>query len=96
MEGMLRRRHLAPCYGRKTPIAPSREDGLVIDPIPEVLHTGHVHIHGITTYRGVLCVNAGTWQAQTSFQRQMNVNPTPARAVVVDLATIAPRTLEFL
>ncbi|MCX6693648.1 MAG: DNA-directed DNA polymerase II small subunit [Methanomicrobiales archaeon] len=96
MEGMLQRRHLAPAYGRKTPIAPDHKDRLIIDPIPEVFHTGHVHIQGLTTYRGVLCVNAGTWQAQTAFQRQMNVNPTPGRAVVVDLETLNPRTLDFL
>jgi len=50
----------------------------------------------VTRYRGILAVNAGTWQAQTSFQKQMNVNPTPARAVTVDLHTLAARTLDFL
>ncbi len=88
MTGMLQRRHLAPTYGKRTPIAASKEDRLVIDPIPEVLHTGHVHIMGITEYRGTLCVNSGTWQSQTAFQKQMNINPTPARAVVLDLQTL--------
>ena len=96
LEGMLKRRHLAPTYGRRTPLAPDSEDRLIIDPIPEVLHTGHIHISGITRYRGVLAVNAGTWQAQTTFQKQMNVNPTPARAVTVDLRTLSARTLDFL
>ncbi|MHC1626492.1 MAG: DNA-directed DNA polymerase II small subunit [Methanoculleaceae archaeon] len=95
MVEMLRRRHLAPSYGGRTPLAASPEDRLVIDPIPEVLHTGHVHIAGITRYRGVLCVNAGAWQAQTSFQKQMNIQPTPARAVVVDLRTLEPRMVDF-
>ena len=85
MEEMLQRRHLAPAYGRRTPIAASKTDRLIIDPLPEILHTGHVHIKGITTYRGVLGINAGTWQSQTKFQKQMNVNPTPALAVTVDL-----------
>ncbi|AGB01224.1 DNA-directed DNA polymerase II small subunit [Methanoregula formicica] len=95
MEEMLIRRHLAPAYGRRTPIAAGRTDRMIIDPIPEILHTGHVHIKGITTYRGVLGVNAGTWQSQTAFQKQMNVNPTPALAVVVDLQTLMPETFSF-
>lgn len=95
MEEMLQRRHLAPAYGRKTPIAAGRQDRLIIDPVPEILHTGHVHISGITTYRGVLGINAGTWQSQTSFQKQMNVNPTPAEAVVVDLHTLRPEIKAF-
>jgi DNA polymerase II small subunit len=95
MIGMLQRRHLAPTYGKRTPIAATREDHLIIDPVPEVLHTGHVHILGITDYRGTLCVNAGTWQSQTSFQKQMNIHPTPARAVALDLGTLQPSILDF-
>ena len=95
MEEMLVRRHLAPAYGRRTPIAAGKIDRLIIDPLPEILHTGHVHIKGITTYRGVLGINAGTWQSQTKFQKQMNVNPTPALAVVVDLQTLVPETFSF-
>ncbi|MDR2855039.1 MAG: DNA-directed DNA polymerase II small subunit [Methanomicrobiales archaeon] len=93
---MLKRRHLSPCYGRKTPIAAAAEDRLVIDPVPEVLHTGHVHILGISYYRGVLCINAGTWQSQTAFQKQMNINPTPAKAVVLDLMTLQPSVYDFM
>jgi len=96
MEEMLQRRHLAPAYGRRTPIAAGKTDRLIIDPLPEILHTGHVHIRGLTQYRGVLGVNAGTWQSQTAFQKQMNVNPTPAQAVVVDLQTLVPETFTFL
>jgi DNA polymerase II small subunit len=96
MEEMLQRRHLAPAYGRRTPIAAGKTDRLIIDPLPEILHTGHVHIRGLSQYRGVLGINAGTWQSQTSFQKQMNVNPTPAQAIVVDLQTLVPETFSFL
>jgi DNA polymerase II small subunit len=95
LEGMLQRRHLAPTYGRRTPIAAAREDGLIIDPIPEVLHTGHIHIMGITEYRGTLSINSGTWQAQTAFQKQMNIHPTPAKAVVLDLQNLQTQVLDF-
>jgi DNA polymerase II small subunit len=95
MEEMLKRRHLAPTFGMRTPIAPAERDPLVIDPVPEVLFTGHVHITGIKKYRGVLMVNAGTWQSQTAFQKQMNTVPTPAQAVVLDLQTMDHEMLDF-
>ncbi|HOL41606.1 MAG TPA: DNA-directed DNA polymerase II small subunit, partial [Methanospirillum sp.] len=93
---MLKRRHLAPCYGRRTPIAADTVDRLVIDPIPEVVHTGHVHIYGISRYRNVLGINSGTWQSQTAFQKQMNIQPTPAVAVALDLKTLQPQVYDFM
>jgi DNA polymerase II small subunit len=95
MVEMLERRHLAPVYGRRTPLSPEPKDRLLIDPVPEILHTGHVHTSGITRYRGVLGVNAGCWQGQTKFQKQVNITPTPGRAVVVDLRTLEPEVLSF-
>jgi DNA polymerase II small subunit len=76
-------------------IAAGKTGRLIIDPLPEILHTGLVHIKGITTYRVVLGINAGTWQSRTRFQKQMNVNPTPALAVAVDLQTLLPETFSF-
>jgi len=95
MVEMLKRRELTCTYGMRTPIYPQKKDRLIIDPIPEILLTGHVHICGITQYRGVLAVNTGTWQSQTGFQKQMNINPTPARATVVDLQTLIPQIIDF-
>ncbi|MCK4269267.1 MAG: DNA polymerase II small subunit, partial [Methanogenium sp.] len=95
MQEMLIRRNLTCTYGMRTPIFPTKEDRMIIDPIPEILLTGHVHISGIVNYRGVLCVNPGTWQSQTSFQKQMNIQPTPAMAVVVDLQTMKPEVFDF-
>ncbi|NLZ29396.1 MAG: DNA-directed DNA polymerase II small subunit [Methanomicrobiales archaeon] len=95
MNEMLKRRLLASPYGMRTPIAAMKTDRLVIDPIPEILLTGHVHICDVTRYRGILGVNAGTWQSQTSFQRQMNIHPTPARAFVIDLQTLQPEMMDF-
>jgi DNA polymerase II small subunit len=87
MKEMLRRRHLAPIYGGKTPIAPEKKDYLVIDPVPDIFVTGHVHGAGVSEYRGVRIINASTWQAQTSFQRMHNFHPVPAKLPVVHLGT---------
>lgn len=82
MEELLKRRHLAPMYGGRSPIAPEKEDYLVIDEIPDVLHSGHVHTYGTSFYRGVFLVNSSTWQAQTEFQKKVNLNPMPCNVAV--------------
>ncbi|MEM2944015.1 MAG: DNA-directed DNA polymerase II small subunit [Methanomassiliicoccales archaeon] len=87
MREMLRRRHLAPIYGGKTPIAPEKKDFLVIDPVPDIFVTGHVHGAGVSDYRGIRIINASTWQAQTTYQRMHNFNPDPAKLPIVHLGT---------
>jgi DNA polymerase II small subunit len=44
----------------------------------------------------ILVTTESALQSQTTFQKQMNVNPTPALAVVVDLQTLVPETFSFL
>jgi len=87
MREMLRKRHLAPLYGGKTPIAPESEDYLIVDEVPDIFVTGHVHGCGLGEYRGVTLVNSSTWQAQTSYQKMHNIEPRPAQLPIVDLAT---------
>jgi DNA polymerase II small subunit len=88
MKLLLRARHLAPIYGKRTALSPEARDFLVVDPVPDVLHSGHVHTFGELNYRGTLLVNSGTWQAQTSFQLNMGLEPTPSIIPVLDLSTL--------
>jgi DNA polymerase II small subunit len=95
MKRMLSMRHLAPIYGDRTPLAPLPRDGLVIDPAPDILVTGHAHTYGADRYRGVLLLNASTWQAETEYQRMRNISPVPAHAAVVDLTSLELLSLDF-
>ncbi|MCI4323264.1 MAG: metallophosphoesterase [Thermoplasmata archaeon] len=96
MKTMLAMRHLAPIYGSRTPLAPLPRDGLVIDPVPDILVTGHSHTYGVDQYRGTLLVNASTWQGETGYQRMRNITPVPARSAIVDLTDLSVATLDFL
>jgi len=87
MKEMLRRRHMAPIYGEKTALAPEQKDYLVIDRVPDIFVTGHVHACKIAEYRGIKLVNASAWQAQTSFQRMHNQIPDPAKVPMISLGT---------
>ena len=88
MKLLLRARHLAPTYGKRTALAPELRDFMVVDQVPDVFHAGHVHSYGELSYRGTLLVNSGTWQAQTSFQSNMGLEPTPSIIPVLDLSTL--------
>lgn len=73
---VLRRRHLSPIYGGNV-IVPSREDNLVIERVPDILHMGHIHKNAIADYHGVGIVNSGTWQGRTDFQIRQGHIPSP-------------------
>jgi DNA polymerase II small subunit len=88
MKLLLRARHLSPTYGKRTALSPETRDFMVVDPVPDVLHSGHVHTFGEQNYRGTLLVNSGTWQAQTQFQSNMGLEPTPSIVPIVDLSTL--------
>jgi DNA polymerase II small subunit len=83
MEEMLQKRHLAPIYGERTPLASELEDYLVIDELPDIFHTGHIHINSYKRFKGIHLINSGTFQTQTEFQKIYNINPTPAAVPII-------------
>ena len=95
MKVLLKARHLAPTYGGRTPVAPEQEDNMVMTEVPDVLHSGHVHVTDVQSYRGTLIVNSGAWQAQTKFQQTMGITPSPGLAILVNLATLQPSIQDF-
>ncbi len=95
MVEMLKLRHLSPIYGGRVSIAPEQKDHFVIDQVPDILHCGHVHTVGVSRYKDVLTINSGTWQSQTQFQKRMNLQPNPAKATLVDLASMEYRIMQF-
>ncbi|RLF63818.1 MAG: DNA-directed DNA polymerase II small subunit [Thermoplasmata archaeon] len=95
MKSMLQRRHMAPIYGEGTPLAPEKKDYLVIDRVPDIFVTGHIHTTAIDRYRGVLLINASTWQSQTDYQKMMNFSPDPAKVPIVNLKNGHASLMDF-
>ncbi len=95
MEYQLRARHLAPEYGKLTPIGPELEDFLVVERVPDVFQSGHVHVPGFGVYRGTTIVNSGAWQGQTDYQKRMGLVPQPGLLPVVNLKTLEVRMIDF-
>ena len=82
---MLKRRYMGSAYGGKTPIIPSEKDFHVMDAVPDIFITGHIHGHHLGNYNGVRYVNSSTWQSQTEYQKMMNFAPDPSILTLFDL-----------
>ncbi|WP_435155976.1 DNA-directed DNA polymerase II small subunit [Haladaptatus sp. DFWS20] len=95
MYQLLKKRHVAPQYGGHTRVAPEEKDYLVIDEVPDIFHTGHVHKLGFGKYHNVLAMNSGCWQSQTDFQKSVNINPDSGFAPIVDLDTLDVTVRKF-
>ena len=95
MKTMLKKHHLAPTYGGYTPLAPEHADYMVIDKVPDIFVTGHVHLATIGEYRGVTLINASSWQAQTSYQKMLNFIPDSGKLPIVDLKTSNVTMMDF-
>lgn len=95
MRLLLQSRHLAPTYGQRTSIAPEKRDFLVVERTPDIFHAGHVHVMKYEYYRGTLLVNSGAWQRQTSYQRNLGLEPTPGIIPVVNLQTLDVLPIDF-
>jgi len=95
MYQLLKKRHVAPQFGGRTRLAPEERDYLVMEEVPAIFHTGHVHKLGYGKYRNVLAVNSGCWQEQTEFQQSVGIDPDHAYAPVVDLDTLKLTVYNF-
>jgi len=94
MKEILKRRHLCSIYGN-TVINPTKNDSLVIDEAPDILHMGHIHKNGYEEYHGTALINSGTWQARTSFQVKQGHIPTPALLSVYETKSTLVSHVDF-
>jgi DNA polymerase II small subunit len=95
MKVMLRKHHLAPTYGGYTPLAPEHFDYMVINKIPDIFVTGHVHLAQISDYRGITLINASSWQTQTSYQKMLNFVPDSGKLPIVNLMSGNVTMMDF-
>ena len=95
MKLLLQSRHLSPVYGERSSLLPAEKDELVISDIPDIFHSGHIHVLDSENYRGTLILNSGTWQSQTPFQEKMGIDPVTGIIPIVNLSTLKVFTRDF-
>jgi len=88
-------RHLAPDH-TQTPVQPLPEDTLVIEEVPHIIHTGHLHKFAITSYKGVFMLNSSAWQRQTDYQARMGLKPEPCKVPIFEMDNWRFNVLSFV
>ncbi|MBW2970237.1 metallophosphoesterase [Candidatus Woesearchaeota archaeon] len=95
MRFLLQRRHLAPQHTSTLYIPESRSDPLVIDKIPDLFFSGHIHKAGFLHYRGTTLVCGSCFQSRTNYQEKFGHDPEPGVVPVVNLNTRQVLMLRF-
>ncbi|MBW2991903.1 DNA-directed DNA polymerase II small subunit [Candidatus Woesearchaeota archaeon] len=95
MKFWLKRRHLAPAHTSTLYIPETEKDPLVIDKLPDILITGHIHKAMIANYRNVTMICGSCWQEKTSFEERLGLHPEPAKVPIINLQTREVKILNF-
>ena len=95
MKFWLKRRHLAPTHTSTLYIPDSAKDPLIIDKIPDLLITGHIHKAMIANYRNVTMICSSCWQEKTSYEEKLGLKPEPAKVPIINLQTREVKILNF-
>lgn len=95
MKIYLKKRHLAPTHGCNTYVPDPDEDPMVIDRVPDILVTGHIHRIAYGNYNGVTVINAGCWTDTSDDQIKRGLEPQPAKLPMINLRTREIRIMNF-
>lgn len=95
MKFLLQKRHLSPTHGLAMYVPDVKRDPLVIDRVPDLFISGHIHKSCVGSYNNITTISSSCWQAKTVFQERVGHKPEPARVPVVNLRTRAVKVLYF-
>lgn len=95
MRYLLQKRHLAPTHGSALYIPDDKEDPMVIDKIPDIFVSGHMHKACVGNYNGVINICCGCWQSRTTLQEKYNIDPDRGRVMLFNLKTRQVKMLKF-
>ncbi|MFA5303666.1 MAG: metallophosphoesterase [Candidatus Nanoarchaeia archaeon] len=93
-EFLLKKRHLGPAH-KSGIITPGNFDPLIIETIPDILATGHIHTLGHRKYRGINIIAASCFQRMTSFMEKLGHHPTPGFVPLLNLKSRDIKIMDF-
>ena len=91
---LLKRRHLAPTHA-STLYIPSDHDSLIINEVPDVFASAHIHKSDISNYNGITTICCSCWQAKTPFQEKVGHEPDPCKVPILNLKTGQVNIIDF-
>ncbi|MFX1536998.1 MAG: metallophosphoesterase [Promethearchaeota archaeon] len=87
---VLKYRHLFPEWGIRPQLAPEWHDYLVIDEIPDIFMTGHIHCADVGQYKGTTICMGGCYEHSSRWLQSLNIHPTVGYFITVNLSTLVP------
>jgi len=96
MKYLLRKRHLAPSHTSIQYIPDPTTDYHVIEKIPDIFISGHIHRVTATNFRNITLINSSSWLKMTAYQEKIGLIPQPGRAILLNLQTRKSKVLNFL
>jgi len=96
MKLLLLKRHLAPTHTSNLTVVDSDEDYMVIDEIPDIFVTGHVHKAKISQQGKTTLIASSCWQSKTAYEEKMGHDPEPGKVALVNLKTRETKFMKFL
>ncbi len=96
MKYLLQKRHLAPSHGSTQYIPDPRYDPLVIDKVPDIFVSGHIHQITVADYRHVTLINSACWVVQSEDNAKRGIVPNPAKVPIINLKTRQVKIMNFL
>ena len=96
MKFLLQRRHLAPTHTSNLYVPGTTSDPLVIDLVPDIFVSGHIHFFSTSTYRNITLINSGCWMSQTDYQAKRGMIPDPCKVTLCNLQSREVRVMNFL
>lgn len=96
MKYLLEKRHLAPTHGSSQFIPDPEDDYLVIDKLPDIFTSGHLHKAIINQYSKVTTIASSCWQEKTDYDERTGKHPEPGRLPLVNLKTRETKMFKFI
>ncbi|HLC85784.1 MAG TPA: metallophosphoesterase [Candidatus Nanoarchaeia archaeon] len=96
MKFLLQRRHLAPSHNSNLYIPNEDYDPLVIEKVPDLFLSGHVHQITVGNYRNISLINSSCWVVQSEDNAKRGIIPHPAKIPIMNLKTREVKIMNFL
>jgi len=96
MKFMLMLRHLNPTHGSNPYVPYQNDDPLVIDILPDIFHTGHIHKEEYGIYKGIELINSSTFQGLTKYQIELGHKPDPGIVYLRNIKTGEVLMIDFI
>jgi|SRR3989344_920022 len=95
MRYLLQKRHLAPSHKSTLYIPDPEKDSLIIEKVPDIFLSGHIHKSSFSNYRGVSLMSASCFQSFTEYQGKFGHQPDPGKIPLLNLQTRQVKLIDF-